>query len=81
MARRFVEHKPCAACDSPITTILIGPPQTDEPYWLCFGCFLLTPAGVSLTQGQIRQQLGETSDELCTGEAVATDQPGGNGGP
>lgn len=59
MPKTFVEHKPCVRCASPVTTILIGPPETSDPHWMCFGCFLLTPAGVALTQGQIRQQLGE----------------------
>lgn len=59
---KFVEHKPCAVCGEPRTSIMIGPPATTDPHWLCFNCFMQTPAGVQLVQGQIKQQLGETEE-------------------
>lgn len=61
-AKAFVEHKPCQCCGDPLTSIMIGPPLTQEPYWLCWSCYLLTPAGVQLVQGQIKKQLGETEE-------------------
>lgn len=71
MARSFVEHKPCAVCGEPLTTIMVGPPATQDPYWLCFSCYLLTPSGVALVQDQVIKLLGDTEDGIHTGQAVA----------
>lgn len=57
----YVEHKPCAACGAPPnkTCILLSPPLVREPLWMCWDCYLLTPAGAAQMQEQIKRSLGE----------------------
>jgi hypothetical protein len=35
----------CVRCGKPHPTILLDKPMVERPEWICFGCFLLDPAG------------------------------------
>lgn len=59
----FIMHEPCAMCGSKDTCMHIGPPAARTPFWLCWACFITTPAGQNMGLANIKNALGEIDDE------------------
>lgn len=80
----FTVHEPCNMCGSKDTCMHIGPPATSKPFWLCWGCFITTPAGQDLALNNIKNALGDINDDedqFRADEAVARDERGADGDP